>query len=202
MDAISARQKRPARAEVRQRLIDAGAQLLSEHGFEASVEAITERAGFSRGAFYSNFSSRDELFLEAVEQRTRRRVAELTDAFSHARNLGALIATIEARSRKRGARREFEQHMRFLFHALARDELRASLDEFERSRQRTFTDIVIRLAPELAEKPSTATQLGMLLSALDQGLAIQTYLNGKPPALDPEHIIIALSALGPKPHPS
>ena len=38
--------------------------MISEHGVHgASVEDICERAGFTRGAFYSNFSDKDELVL-------------------------------------------------------------------------------------------------------------------------------------------
>src|SRR5687768_15313102 len=35
----------------------------------ATVEEITERAGFSRGAFYSNFDSREQLFIELLHNR-------------------------------------------------------------------------------------------------------------------------------------
>jgi AcrR family transcriptional regulator len=72
----------------RQRLLDAAAEVFAEVGLDAaSVEAICERAGFTRGAFYSNFDSKDELFLElagrvAGERVTavRARVAELETA--------------------------------------------------------------------------------------------------------------------------
>jgi AcrR family transcriptional regulator len=54
--------ERLSRAEQQQRtraaLLDAAGEVFAERGFQgASVEAIAERAGFSRGAFYSNFSS-------------------------------------------------------------------------------------------------------------------------------------------------
>lgn len=53
------------RERTRQRLLDAAAEVFAEVGLDAaSVEAICERAGFTRGAFYSNFDSKDELFLE------------------------------------------------------------------------------------------------------------------------------------------
>ncbi len=53
------------REATRQKLLDAAAQVFAEEGLDAaSVEAICERAGFTRGAFYSNFETKDELFLE------------------------------------------------------------------------------------------------------------------------------------------
>ncbi|GGI07067.1 TetR/AcrR family transcriptional regulator [Egicoccus halophilus] len=52
-------------AETRARLIEAAAEVFASHGFEgASIDLITERAGYSRGAFYSNFSDKAELLLE------------------------------------------------------------------------------------------------------------------------------------------
>lgn len=54
----------PRRMETRERLFEAAAEVFVELGLGgASVETICARAGFSRGAFYSNFSSREELFL-------------------------------------------------------------------------------------------------------------------------------------------
>lgn len=56
---------RRSREHTRARLLAAAADVFAEVGLEgASVEAITERAGFTRGAFYSNFGSKDELFLD------------------------------------------------------------------------------------------------------------------------------------------
>jgi len=46
------------REATRQKLLDAAGLVFAEEGLDAaSVEAICERAGFTRGAFYSNFDS-------------------------------------------------------------------------------------------------------------------------------------------------
>lgn len=58
--------------------MDAAAQLFAEVGLDgASVEAICERAGFTRGAFYSNFESKDELFLELAASVAEQRLASV-----------------------------------------------------------------------------------------------------------------------------
>lgn len=44
-----------------------------------SVEAICHRAGFTRGAFYSNFSSKDDLFAALAEDEYARLTRTLTD---------------------------------------------------------------------------------------------------------------------------
>ena len=52
------------RAQTRGRLLSGAREVIAEHGVHgASVEDICERAGFTRGAFYSNFSDKDELVL-------------------------------------------------------------------------------------------------------------------------------------------
>jgi AcrR family transcriptional regulator len=79
--AAKPRRTTKRRAETRRRLIDAAHAVFSETGFgRASVEDVCERAGYTRGAFYSNFSSLDELFLEMWEQRS----AELHDSLAEA----------------------------------------------------------------------------------------------------------------------
>ncbi|HEY9323380.1 MAG TPA: helix-turn-helix domain-containing protein [Agromyces sp.] len=66
----------PRREATRQKLLDAAAQVFAEVGLDAaSVEAICEQAGFTRGAFYSNFESKDELFLELAGRVSQERVA-------------------------------------------------------------------------------------------------------------------------------
>ena len=70
------RQRRLTRQEsrliTRAAIVDAAEEVFLREGFEhASVEQITETAGFSRGAFYSNFSDKDELALAVIDKRRR-----------------------------------------------------------------------------------------------------------------------------------
>lgn len=49
-------------------LIEAALTVFAEHGVAgASIEMISEEAGFTRGAFYSNFESKEELFFDVVD---------------------------------------------------------------------------------------------------------------------------------------
>ena len=77
MDTVSYVSSAPARLtraqqreKTRQALLDAAARVFVERGFlGSSVEAISAEAGFSRGAFYSNFASKEELFAELLQAR-------------------------------------------------------------------------------------------------------------------------------------
>jgi AcrR family transcriptional regulator len=56
-----------SREQTRQRLMDAAQKLIARKGLDAaSVENIAAAAGYSRGAFYSNFKGKDELFIELL----------------------------------------------------------------------------------------------------------------------------------------
>ena len=74
-------ESRPAsrrREQTRARLLDAAHKVFGEVGMDAaSVEAICERAGFTRGAFYSNFESKDELFLALIRHLAEAKLEEV-----------------------------------------------------------------------------------------------------------------------------
>jgi AcrR family transcriptional regulator len=57
------------REETRRRLIESAGKVFARVGFEAApIDVIAEEAGFSRGAFYSNFNSKDEVFLILLKE--------------------------------------------------------------------------------------------------------------------------------------
>ena len=56
--------------QTRERLLDAGLEVFSRRGYyAASVDEIAAEAGFSKGAVYSNFSSKEDLFLALIDRR-------------------------------------------------------------------------------------------------------------------------------------
>jgi AcrR family transcriptional regulator len=67
-----------SREQTTQRLLDAAQKLIARKGLDAaSVENIAAAAGYSRGAFYSNFSSKDDLFIELLRRDHQKATAEL-----------------------------------------------------------------------------------------------------------------------------
>src|SRR5919107_5051228 len=61
------------RAETVERLLDAALETFAEIGFSAaSVEDICRRGGFTRGAFYSSFRTKDGLFGALFARETAR----------------------------------------------------------------------------------------------------------------------------------
>ncbi len=71
----------PRRRATRERLMDAAVELFGERGvLGSSVEEICERAGFTRGAFYSNFESKDELCLDVLRRKGEQYLAAMQAA--------------------------------------------------------------------------------------------------------------------------
>ena len=65
----------------RDTLIDAAADLFARRGFHAaSLDEIAAAAGFTKGAIYSNFGSKEDLLLAVVEQRGDRMLSAMWDA--------------------------------------------------------------------------------------------------------------------------
>ena len=68
----------------RMRLIEAAEALFSRRGFDDTpVDDISELAGYSRGAFYSNFDDKDQVFLAVIDRRWPSISNGLEDIFQH-----------------------------------------------------------------------------------------------------------------------
>src|SRR4051794_431082 len=74
---------RRSRAEIsgehRREVLEAARQIFLERGFHgASIDAIALQAGFTKGVVYSQFGSKDDLFLALLAERIeeRRRTSE------------------------------------------------------------------------------------------------------------------------------
>src|SRR5947209_8784906 len=71
-----------SRARTRVHLLEAAAEVFARRGFHgASVEEVADVAGYTKGAVYSNFTSKDELFLAVLEGRMQAQV-DLLDGLS------------------------------------------------------------------------------------------------------------------------
>lgn len=69
MSPVKPLRSRPTRGEVRDRILDAAAKVFAAEGFAgATIDAIGQAAGFTKGAVYSNFESKDELFLALLDR--------------------------------------------------------------------------------------------------------------------------------------
>jgi AcrR family transcriptional regulator len=133
---MAQRTRRRPREETRRDVLDAAARVFARQGLNGtSVEAVSEEAGYSRGAVYSNFKSKEDLFLALWEERIARRRRELREVIENAGAPAAGLApasmnVMQALDRER---EWFLLYFEFALHA-ARDPEFA--DRFERVRTR------------------------------------------------------------------
>jgi AcrR family transcriptional regulator len=87
-----------ARQRTRDALITAAMGVFARDGYAgASVDAIAEQAGYTVGALYSNFATKQELFLAVFERHCAGELAALRAAAETATSPQELLAAITAR---------------------------------------------------------------------------------------------------------
>jgi AcrR family transcriptional regulator len=159
---------RPARDEVRARLLGAAGSVFAQKGFAAaSVEGVARAAGLTKGAIYSNFRSKDDLFFALLAEHVAERLVNLE--LGSGREIGDALmgAAIDDRQwqllfiefwqramRDPAAREQFVTHRR---------ELRASIARA----------IEERAAEASYKLPLPAKDLATIVIALSNGLAIE-----------------------------
>jgi AcrR family transcriptional regulator len=175
------RVRRRPRAETRRDLLDAAARVFAHQGFHgASVEAISEEAGFSRGAVYSNFTSKEDLFLALWEERIERRRRELREVMQRAGDPAAGLAPVSADVMEAFDRERewFVLYFEFALHA-ARDAEFA--ERFERVRERGLAELAAGIGTGLERAGLDPTldpaDIALALKALSYGLALERLVN-------------------------
>ncbi|MCW3038138.1 MAG: TetR family transcriptional regulator [Solirubrobacterales bacterium] len=195
-----------SQAQTRAAILDAAAQVFAERGFVgASVEAITEAAGYSRGAFYSNFQSKEQLFAELLQARVYARYREMAAPQPgkkppvSLRELGEQLAAIQADT---GSRWLFQLWLELLAHA-GRDPdfLKLAADFWRGTREMGAAGLAQAYEAAGTVPPIPVREIASAMIALDIGLALQHFVDpdGAPLAQYPRLYETLFSPLAPKP---
>jgi AcrR family transcriptional regulator len=81
-----------SQARTRAKLLESAPRVVAREGYEAaSIDKIAEAAGFSKGAFYSNFDSKEEFFLELLGRHAGQDVVEITRLLEGVTETGEII---------------------------------------------------------------------------------------------------------------
>ncbi|MFP1626139.1 TetR/AcrR family transcriptional regulator [Streptomyces sp. 5K101] len=165
------------RARTRRRMLDAALQVFADEGFgRSTVEQICERAGYTRGAFYSNFTSLDELFLAMWEERSQRMLADLREA------LGDVSAATPEEALRAALRAIpvddvwYRVTAEFTAHALRNPSLRRVMAARERAILDTILPVVVEALARTGRRVPDVTALGQALVAVHDGTAVQVLL--------------------------
>src|SRR6266436_6750437 len=78
----------------KRKLLAAAKRIFAKDGFEAArLEDIAAGAGYTRGAFYANFESKEDIFFALLEEWVRDRIESVTATLRRHKNpLGRLAA--------------------------------------------------------------------------------------------------------------
>lgn len=173
-----------AREQTRQRLLDAAARLFPEKGFQAtSVEDITEAAGYSRGAFYSNFKNKDELFialLQSIKDEKHEALSGILAGGGDRRELGDKVRDFYANLCSDDD--QFMLWSEAKMHAARCEEFQGMMRELERQKLAQITVFVQRYCEQMNDDcPAPHGDIARGLMALADGMAVAR-------VLDPERV--------------
>ncbi|MEK9278129.1 TetR/AcrR family transcriptional regulator [Bradyrhizobium sp. ISRA442] len=136
---------RPTRDDTRDKLFEAAARVFEQEGIGgASIEAIAAAAGFTRGAFYSNFKSKDELIIAMIEDHVEQSIRRNLDILAEHTDLDDFIAALKAmdRSRQDPLGRSPLLHMEMILYVARAEKRRPELAKRLRARRKLIADIV------------------------------------------------------------
>jgi AcrR family transcriptional regulator len=166
------------RARTRELLVDAAEHVFIRRGFHAaSVEEVAEEAGFSKGAVYSNFESKDELFLAVLARRLDSRALAIETSIDPTKPV-----TEQATEAGDGFFEVFLRDpdwslllMEYATHAARHEEVRERFAERDRRMQSAITQLIDKHLDALGlESPIPTDQLAIIVFALGGGLILQS----------------------------
>ena len=175
-------------SRTRSALLDAGARVFVTHGFQgASVELIASEAGYTRGAFYSNFSSKEQLFAELLQDRVYSIYREMAETSAGAerptlRQVGEQLAAIQGDPDGQWL---FRLWLELLAHAGRDKQFRQIAAGFwSANRALTSNSIDSAYASDGGKPPISPDHLASAMIALDIGLALQHFVDPDAVPLD------------------
>src|ERR1700692_2823268 len=136
---------RPTRDDTRERLFEAAARVFEEQGIGGvRLELIAAAAGFTRGAFYSNFKSKDELIIAMLEDHVEQSIRRNLDLLARHKNLADFIEALKTmdRSRQDPLGRSPLLHMEMILFVARAEKRTPDLAKRLRARRKLIADIV------------------------------------------------------------
>ncbi|HVQ66007.1 MAG TPA: TetR/AcrR family transcriptional regulator [Bradyrhizobium sp.] len=188
---------RPTRDDTREKLFEAAARVFEDQGIGgASIEAIAAAAGFTRGAFYSNFKSKDELIIAMLEDHVEQSILRIRDLLERHKNLADFIEALKTmgRSQQDPLGRSPLLHMEMILFVARAEKRRPELAKRLRARRKLVADII-----ETTAKNSGRTTIlnpawaGALVLALEDGFRLHRLID--PETTSPDSFFRAIGDL-------
>lgn len=202
--AIPRRSREEQQAETREKLLDAARHAFAQAGYGgASIDRIVAEAGFTKGAFYSNFESKEAIFLELLSRHMVSEAVQLEQLVQGQRPVSRILADLDRWLESLNQDADWSLlSMELQLQARRSTSVATTYNRLFRQHRERLGGLVAHLfALSNRELPAPAPQIAAALMALAHGLALQ---GGKrPDAADPAgpliHLVLrSLLAAAPK----
>ena len=193
-----------SRLQTREKLMLAAAKMFAREGLGgASIDRIAEEAGYTKGAFYSNFDSKEDIFLQLIETTTRQNIEKIETALAGVSDpeeiIEAVCAWANSHTHEPDMRplvldlvrhaKQYPVYVILLTHRIALDRRRAALPAAPEpflARRRAAMDRAAETAPRYSDQPARRSGLRRAAAEL-------------PPNVEPAYDGITVEVAG-KPH--
>jgi AcrR family transcriptional regulator len=170
------------RERTRRELVDAAARVFARVGYHAaSVDQVAEAAGFTKGAVYSNFSSKESLFLAVLDRQDDQAIEVLEQVLVEAEpaELPSLLA--ERRGAIELLGRDWAMlELEFVLCAARHEQVAERVAARQRRIHERIAALVRRYLDQIRPGGSNATEadeLATLFLATTSGLALRGLTN-------------------------
>lgn len=187
-----------SRARTRAAVTDAAAAVFARRGFAAAtMEEIALEAGFTRGAVYSNFADKEELFAAVLDERIAARVHEITRMLEANPDPSAFFAVLAQSNAERTPDDELTWELlrlEFRLHGIRNLDVLPRVVEANRKLISWVTDAVRAVFESSGiEPPLPYEEIGAVVQALDEGLTLLRLVD--PERIRPDLLIDTLGML-------
>jgi AcrR family transcriptional regulator len=193
--------RKESQARTRARLMDSAAAVAAARGIErASLDEVAERAGFTKGAVYANFASKEDLFLSMLDAHFEARLAELDRIMSTEADPDA-----QAREAAHGLMRVLAAHpewhrlfFEFAVHATRNEAFREQLVARYGGLRERLADLLAQRVERLGIDPVLPSdEVAAMAFAMANGMALERLLEPEavPDGLFPEMMATFFSGL-------
>src|SRR3981189_2434547 len=172
---------RPTRADTCEKLFEAAARVFEEQGIGSpSLEGIAGAGGFTRGALYSNFKSKDELIIAMIEDHVAQSIRRNLDLLARHKTLADFIEALKTmdRSKQDPLGRSPLLHMEMILFVARAEKRRPELAKRLRARRKLIADIVETTAKNSGNNGIlNPAWVGAVVLALEDGFRLHRLID-------------------------
>ncbi len=170
------------KARTRAQLIAAAATVFARRGYvAASLDEVAEEAGLTKGAVYSNFDSKEELFQAVIDERFNEPMKHAAEVIENSAGTTEELAMVGARAFVDVVQQEREVFLLALemnIHVARHPERAPTFAAARREQLADVADIITEHSKASGDPlPLPAFEMAIAVEALSQGIALHSLVD-------------------------